>query len=315
MKRETYKGRKLQTTKGTEYGYSRAKINGVDLGHHLGNEEAAMQWMKNTIDFIDREDVNGGRWAAHWYVPGTYELCENDHPKTIGGECLHSYCVSLRPAPVVDEPAEKPAPVAPELPAGTRVTTSVGKYAGQTGTVQERNRGTVTNTESENFGRAYVSVKWDGTPQTPWGEFFRPFADELTIVDTPAPAICIHGGRPRPDVTGDPIKACANSSGGVDYGAFNDEGCFYAHDCAVDVANESAQENEDAADEVSTWGEMCRDHRDQEQPKDGCEECAAEPDEDHDRECPTCGAPADETGYRIPVHRPDSPCTVDYRAI
>lgn len=32
-------------------------------------------------------------------------------------------------------------------------------------------------------------------------------------------------------------------------------------------------------------------------------------------ECPTCGAPADETGTRIPEHRPGSPCTVDYRAI
>lgn len=32
-------------------------------------------------------------------------------------------------------------------------------------------------------------------------------------------------------------------------------------------------------------------------------------------ECPTCGAPADETGTRIPEHRPGSPCTVDYRPV
>lgn len=32
-------------------------------------------------------------------------------------------------------------------------------------------------------------------------------------------------------------------------------------------------------------------------------------------ECPTCGAPADETGTRIPEHRPGSPCAVDYRAV
>lgn len=38
-----------------------------------------------------------------------------------------------------------------------------------------------------------------------------------------------------------------------------------------------------------------------------CKSCAFE--------CPTCGAPADETGTRIPEHRPGSPCTVDYRAI
>lgn len=34
-----------------------------------------------------------------------------------------------------------------------------------------------------------------------------------------------------------------------------------------------------------------------------------------DRECPSCGAPADETGYRIPEHRTGCPYTVDYRAI
>jgi hypothetical protein len=33
------------------------------------------------------------------------------------------------------------------------------------------------------------------------------------------------------------------------------------------------------------------------------------------RECPTCAAPADKTGTRIPEHRPGCPCTVDYRAV
>jgi hypothetical protein len=37
--------------------------------------------------------------------------------------------------------------------------------------------------------------------------------------------------------------------------------------------------------------------------------------EEPGRECPTCGAPADEAGVSIPEHRPGSPCTVDYRAI
>lgn len=132
MKRETYKGRKLQTTKGTDYGYSRAKINGVDLGRHLGSEDAAMAWMKGQIDFIDQEDINGDRWAAEWYAPGTFELCENDHPKVIGGECLHSYCVSLRPAPVVET-------IAPELPAGTRVVCGDGKTRTVTGMTHRRN--------------------------------------------------------------------------------------------------------------------------------------------------------------------------------
>ncbi|WP_329368674.1 hypothetical protein OG896_24405 [Streptomyces sp. NBC_00669] len=72
---------------------------------------------------------------------------------------------------------------ADDLKAGARVTTTVGRYAGQTGTVQEGNRGTVTNTEHENYDREFVSVRWDGTPSIPWGETCRPFADELTIVE------------------------------------------------------------------------------------------------------------------------------------
>ena len=214
----------------------------------------------------------------------------------------------------VAEPAQ-------ELPAGTRVTTSVGPYAGQFGTVQEGNRGTVTDTDSENYGRAYVSVHWDPTPEIPWGETFRPFADNLAIVGAPAasdtrsvrgkedsgterpkPSACMHGRTPRPDVTGDPIKACASAGGGIEWGAFNAEGCTYAYDCAVDVANWSAQENEAETtpdDPESRWQEMCRDHRDQGQPKDGCEECDAEPDEDTDQDEdeydePLCGGHAGE---------------------
>lgn len=276
-----------------------------------------------------------------------------------------------------------------EIKAGTRVTTTVGKYAGQFGTVQEANRGTVTNTEHENYGRAFVSVHWDPTPGNSSGEFFRPFADELTIVqpaplpalkadaseptwhaaqfddlavgdrvrfqtidngfggsgdfilrtgtvtavtartlavkcdphrfggdrarltragwygrspqravvaaEEPAPTVdrqtapahteqCRHGKTLRTDVTGDPIAACAKSDGGTEWGAFNNEGCTFVYDCAVEVANWSAQENEEAEstpeDPESKWDEMCRDHRDQEQPKDGCEECNAETDED-----------------------------------
>jgi hypothetical protein len=97
----------------------------------------------------------------------------------------------------------------------------------------------------------------------------------------PVTQVCAHGNAPRADVAGDPIAACAAGGGGTDWGAFNDEGCCYRYDCAVDVANESAKENADAeADEddpASTWGEMCRDH--DSQLKDACEYCFAEEDE------------------------------------
>lgn len=56
-------------------------------------------------------------------------------------------------------------------------------------------------------------------------------------------------------------------------------------------------------DQVAKWPDWLRDLVEQHRP--------AIPG----RDCPTCGAPADETGTRIPEHRPGSPCTVDYRAV
>jgi hypothetical protein len=41
---------------------------------------------------VDREPVNGGRWSAHWYAPGTYTLCGEGHPVALGGRCRHPYC-------------------------------------------------------------------------------------------------------------------------------------------------------------------------------------------------------------------------------
>ncbi|MFJ9213055.1 hypothetical protein [Streptomyces sp. NPDC102264] len=92
MKVEMYKGRKLKTVKGKERGYVRHFINGVDLGRHQGNEESALTYMRNTINVIDEDDINGDRWAPEWYAPGTFEECEAGHAKKIGGECRHFTC-------------------------------------------------------------------------------------------------------------------------------------------------------------------------------------------------------------------------------
>jgi hypothetical protein len=100
------------------------------------------------------------------------------------------------------------------------------------------------------------------------------------------PRPCIHGTHPRNDVVGDPVATCAAMTGGTTYGAFNDEGCFYSYDCAVDVANEAAREAAEIGGPVEetgvTWGTLCQDH--EEQLADGCEECAAELADDSDDE-------------------------------
>lgn len=95
MKTETYKGRKLKAVKGrgVDWGYSRVTLNGVNLGKHLGGEDAALKWMRGGIDHADEVGVGSGRYAPEWYAPGTYELCDSGHAKPIGGPCGHSWCV------------------------------------------------------------------------------------------------------------------------------------------------------------------------------------------------------------------------------
>ncbi|NUP53396.1 MAG: hypothetical protein HOW97_39650 [Catenulispora sp.] len=101
-------------------------------------------------------------------------------------------------------------------------------------------------------------------------------AEQIVPVEAPAPATCRHGNAPRPDVTGDPIKACEDgfrAPGHVEYGAFNAEGCFYSGDgCAVDAANAAAEDAEEEDD--ITWGRMCNDHNGE--PADHCRTCNAD---------------------------------------
>ncbi|MFE0189308.1 hypothetical protein [Streptomyces sp. NPDC058989] len=98
---------------------------------------------------------------------------------------------------------------------------------------------------------------------------------------------CLHGLRPRPDVSGDPITWCARKRPNQVAGVWNDEGCVLASDCCVDAANECAQFNVEAeapaGDPEFSWALMCTEH--EEQMLDSCEECHAVPAEDRCSEC------------------------------
>ena len=94
--------------------------------------------------------------------------------------------------------------------------------------------------------------------------------------------MCQHGNAPREDVTGDPIAECVKADGGTVFGAFNPEGCFYAYDCAVDVANEAAKES--ATEDDITWGRKCREHEDE--PENGCTECYKDDSEETTEDAP-----------------------------
>jgi hypothetical protein len=96
--RETYKGRVLLVTKGRERGTLVCTVNGYTLDRPAGRDEGrAMASLRSWIDLVDRDEVvDGGRWAAEMYAPGTYQLCPEGHPVAIGGLCRHSYCTARR---------------------------------------------------------------------------------------------------------------------------------------------------------------------------------------------------------------------------
>lgn len=99
MLTETYKGRKLKVKKGREWGTLTGFVNGTPVTWPAGRDESAvLEQLKRDVDHIDREPVDGGRWGAEWYAPGTYTICERTgiHPVALGGECQHFTCIRER---------------------------------------------------------------------------------------------------------------------------------------------------------------------------------------------------------------------------
>lgn len=105
----------------------------------------------------------------------------------------------------------------------------------------------------------------------------RAQTDPLATVDFGEPK-CVHGFYERPADRGAAIKACDRKPPAVSVGVFSDEGCVEFFDCAVQASDETARSNAEegapADAPMFRWAVLCADH--EEQPKDGCEECAAE---------------------------------------
>ena len=103
MLSDTYHGRKLRVKKGREWGTLDGFVNGhskmTAYGRAGVDEARLLASLRTEIDFIDREPVNGDRWGAEWYAPGTYTMCgEGLHPVALGGECQHFTCIRRRAA-------------------------------------------------------------------------------------------------------------------------------------------------------------------------------------------------------------------------
>ncbi|WP_432001763.1 hypothetical protein [Streptomyces sioyaensis] len=128
---------------------------------------------------------------------------------------------------------------------------------------------------------------------------------------------CLHGNRPRPDVSGDPITWCARKQPNQSAGVWNDEGCALAVDCCVEAANDCAQYNIEAeapaGDPKFEWALMCTEH--EEQMLDSCEECNAVPTEDRCKECAGKGCHwCHWTGEQQPEQAVDEAETVEHSA-
>lgn len=98
MRTETYKGRRLKVVagRGRDFGSVRSYVNGEEQYRHMGDEDGALRSLRGTIDHADEVGVESGRYGAHWYAPGTFEMCPEGHPRPIGGECGHDWCVEQR---------------------------------------------------------------------------------------------------------------------------------------------------------------------------------------------------------------------------
>jgi hypothetical protein len=100
MIQETYKGRRLKVTRNRDTGGLIGSINGQPMPARYGvSEREIIEQFHRDIDHVDQAPVDGGRWGAYLYAPGTYELCDNGHPKTIGGPCRHPSCQSAAYSP------------------------------------------------------------------------------------------------------------------------------------------------------------------------------------------------------------------------
>ncbi len=109
MIRETYKGRKLRVVKAG--GGLVGSINGQPMPARYGvSGQEIIEQFHRDIDYVDQLPIDG-RWGAYMYAPGTYELCENDHPEAPGQPCRHNYCQQA--ARWTDAPQPRPAGRAP----------------------------------------------------------------------------------------------------------------------------------------------------------------------------------------------------------
>ena len=93
---DTFNGCKIKVKagRGQHWGEMFAFVNGERFSVSERRDEAeAVAEIKRVLAPIHAEPIDGDRWAAHCYPPGSYEMCDEGlHPREIGGQCTHVTC-------------------------------------------------------------------------------------------------------------------------------------------------------------------------------------------------------------------------------
>jgi hypothetical protein len=95
MMTEKYNGCKIKVRAGRKATWGRmlAEVNGESFPTVEQFDEAkAIAEIKRTLDHVHAAPVDGDRWPASYYAPGTYTLCGSGHPVAVEGSCTHSTC-------------------------------------------------------------------------------------------------------------------------------------------------------------------------------------------------------------------------------
>lgn len=93
---EKYSGCKIKVRAGRKatWGQMFAEVNGEFFPTvEKFDESKAIAEIKRTLGLVHSAPIDGDRWPASYYAPGTFELCDKGiHPREIGGKCTHSTC-------------------------------------------------------------------------------------------------------------------------------------------------------------------------------------------------------------------------------
>lgn len=91
----THAGCKIKVRAGRRASWGRmvATVNGEHFptAEQMDEPKAIAEIVRH-LDHVHASPVDGSRHPGSYYAPGTYEMCDEGHPRALGEECVHPYC-------------------------------------------------------------------------------------------------------------------------------------------------------------------------------------------------------------------------------